>query len=148
MDDAAAYMELVRANAQGELTALERGMHALHSGMTERAYADQVGRSKSTVHEEMAAAKVADACPDIRAELSRHWQCLVAIHAAPGWLWSALVSKMVADGLTVEATRKMVAEVKDAPEPPQWSDREAIASALVGGSLSRSDLSKFEGTAP
>jgi hypothetical protein len=99
-------MELVRANAQSELTALERGMHALHSGITERAYADEIGRSKSSVHEEMAAAKVADVCPDIRATLSKHWQCLVAIHAAPRWLWPALVEKMVADGMTVEATRK------------------------------------------
>ncbi len=29
MDDAVAYMELVRANAQGELTGLERGIAAM-----------------------------------------------------------------------------------------------------------------------
>ena len=33
MDDETAYMELVKSNAQGKLSALECGMHALHSGI-------------------------------------------------------------------------------------------------------------------
>ncbi len=32
MDDDTAYMELVRWNAQSDLTPLERGMHALNNG--------------------------------------------------------------------------------------------------------------------
>ena len=48
MDDAAAYMELVRSNAQSELTALERGLHALRSGLDVKAYAASVGRTSSS----------------------------------------------------------------------------------------------------
>jgi hypothetical protein len=43
-DDAAAFLELVRSNSQGELTPLERGMHALKSGMDLKGYAEAVGR--------------------------------------------------------------------------------------------------------
>jgi len=35
--DGTAYMMLVTCNAQGELSALERGMHALRSGMDVKA---------------------------------------------------------------------------------------------------------------
>src|SRR5829696_3024036 len=58
MDDTAAYMELVRSNAQSELTSLERGRHALQSGLDIKAYADQVGRPRQTVSDEVQAAKV------------------------------------------------------------------------------------------
>jgi ParB-like chromosome segregation protein Spo0J len=115
----AAAGTLVRANAQGELTALERGMHALHSGMDVKAYAESVGRKRSTVHDEVYAATVADAVPDIRNDITAFFSQLVAIHAAPRWLWPALVSRMVDEGWTVEATRKTVAGAKDAPEPPE-----------------------------
>jgi hypothetical protein len=37
MDDEVAFLELVRSNRQSELTPLERGMHALKSGLTVRA---------------------------------------------------------------------------------------------------------------
>jgi hypothetical protein len=47
---------------------------------------------------------------------------LVEIHAAPDWLRRAIVDRMVSEGMTVEATRKAVAGVKDAPE---WADHAA-----------------------
>lgn len=145
MDDATAYMELVRANAQGELTALERGMHALHSGMDVKAYAESVGRARTTIQDEVKAARVTDAVTHMRHDLTDQFRSLSEIHAAPKWLWSALVSRMIADGWTVEATRKAVAGVKDAPEPPAWSDVAAIASALVEGSLGRVEVGRFAG---
>src|SRR5580693_4795023 len=46
---------------------------------------------RSTVHDEVYAAEVAEAVPDIRNSLSRHFAKLVEIHAAPAWLWPALV---------------------------------------------------------
>jgi ParB-like chromosome segregation protein Spo0J len=106
MDDATAYMELVRANAQGELTALERGMHALHSGMDVKAYAESVGRARTSVHDEVYAAAVAEVVPHVRNGLADQFKSLVAIHASPRWLWPALVSRMVEESWTVEATRK------------------------------------------
>ncbi len=106
MDDAAAYMELVRANAQGELTALERGMHALHSGLDQRSYAASANRNESSVNKEVQAAKVADAVVHVYDDLTSHFRSLTEIHSSPRWLWPALVARMVGDSLTVEATRK------------------------------------------
>jgi hypothetical protein len=37
------------------------------------------------------------------------FKTLVEIHAAPRWLWSALVSRMIAEGLTVDTTGELVA---------------------------------------
>jgi hypothetical protein len=44
-------MELVRSNAQFELTALERGLHAVHSGLGVKAYAESVGRARTSVQD-------------------------------------------------------------------------------------------------
>jgi hypothetical protein len=47
MDDATAFMQLVLSNTQGELSPLERGMHALHAtekgkwSRSARTYAEQ-----------------------------------------------------------------------------------------------------------
>lgn len=101
LDDAAAYMALVLANAQGELHPLEEGKHALGSGMKVREYADRVGKAKSNIDDRRRAAEVSEACPDIRtADKKRHWQSLGTVHAAPSWLWPALAAELVARGWT------------------------------------------------
>lgn len=143
MDDATAYMELVRANAQSELTALERGMHALHSGMDVKAYAAAIGRAQRSVYNEAQAAKVADAVADVGNDLTACFSQLVEIHAAPRWLWPALVEKMVADGMTVEATRKMVAGVKEAAEPAKWTDTAEMSVAIVSGEMRLTEIGKI-----
>jgi ParB/RepB/Spo0J family partition protein len=145
MDDSTAYMELVRSNAQSELTALERGLHALRSGVDVKAYAESVGRARKTVSDEVLAAKVSEAVADIRHDLSGVFSQLVAVHAAARWLWPALVAKLVAEGLTVETTRRAVADLKDASEPPAWTDAPAIAAAIVGGAMKRSEIDAMAG---
>ncbi|HWY83107.1 MAG TPA: hypothetical protein VNY10_14475 [Roseiarcus sp.] len=57
-----------------------------------KAYAESVGRARTTVQNEVYAAEVEEAVPNVG-----HGQFiqLVEIHAAPEWLWSALVSAMV-----------------------------------------------------
>jgi ParB-like chromosome segregation protein Spo0J len=82
LDDDAAYMLLLTSNAQGELSALERGMHALRSGMEIRAYAADVGRKENTVGNEVKAARVASYVTDI-GDLWKRFSQLVEIHAAP-----------------------------------------------------------------
>ena len=77
LDDDAAYMLLATSNAQSELSPLERGLHALRSGMDVKAYAASVGRKQQTVSNEVCAAKVAEACPDIGAEASARFSQLV-----------------------------------------------------------------------
>ena len=55
------------------------------------------------------------AVPDIRhTDLSAHFSQLVAIHAAPAWLWPALLAALLAKGWTVEHTRGQVDRVKSA----------------------------------
>jgi hypothetical protein len=88
-------------------------MHALHSGIDVRGYSESVGRSKSRVQSEISAARVAEACPDIGTDPSSHFSQLVEIHAASRWLWPALVETMVAEGMTVEGTRKAVAGFRE-----------------------------------
>src|SRR3712207_1648174 len=58
MDDQAAYLELVRSNAQSELTPLERGLHALGAtekgkhGLSVNAYATALGQPEPSVRRE------------------------------------------------------------------------------------------------
>jgi ParB-like chromosome segregation protein Spo0J len=120
MDDATAYMALALNNAQGELSPLEVGLHTLHSGLSQTEYGKQMGLSQPSISIRMRAAEVADITRVINADSWRH---LAEIHAAPRWLWRALVAQMVADGWTVEATRKAVAGVKDAPAPGRLLNR-------------------------
>jgi hypothetical protein len=95
-DDATAYMMLATCNAQSELTALERGLHAMHAGMDVKAYAASVGRKHTTVADEVYAARVIGAVnTDIRIEAADRFSQLVAIHAARPWLWPALVAAML-----------------------------------------------------
>jgi ParB/RepB/Spo0J family partition protein len=136
MDDATAYMALVLNNAQGELTALERGMHALHSGMDGKAYAVEARRPQQSIAREIVAARVAATVPDIGYDAPRHFSQLVEIHAAPRWLWPALVSHMTANSLTVEATRKLVATLKDLSAPSDsLVDTDAVATAVVAAKI-------------
>jgi ParB/RepB/Spo0J family partition protein len=143
MDDATAYMELVKSNAQGELTALERGLHALHSGMDVKAYAESVGRARKTVSDEVLAARVAEAVAHVRHDLSGYFRHLTEIHPAPRWLWSALVEKLVADDLTVNDTRRLVAVYKNVAEPLPWLDAPAVARALVSEEMREGEITKI-----
>jgi hypothetical protein len=74
---------------------LERGLHALHSGMDVKAYAESVGRKRDTVQDEVMAARVKVAAGNVTHDLSARFSQLVAIHAAREWLWPALVEAML-----------------------------------------------------
>jgi hypothetical protein len=115
LDDDAAYMLLATSNAQGELSPLERGMHALGSGGDLRSYAKASGREKEerSVYAEAAAARVAQAVAVNCDEFKGRFQHLVEIHSAPRWLWPALASAMLAKPWSVEQTRAQVARLKD-----------------------------------
>jgi ParB-like chromosome segregation protein Spo0J len=144
--DASAYMLLVTANAQSELTPIERGRHALGSDMDVKAYAESVGRARTSVQKEVYAAKVAEGVPDIGHAISGSFSQLVEIHAAPEWLWSALVSAMVEGEWSVEQTRKKIAALglkkgvgAGAFECPPYLD---IAEGLVAGKVKVSDIAR------
>ena len=100
MDDDTAYMELVKANNQGELLALEIGIHALATvndkakkGGGVRAYAEAIGKGEDSLKQWIGAAKVYGFLCDtsrtseinekpkhlyeISKSDSQHWQMLV-----------------------------------------------------------------------
>jgi len=109
MDDEAAFMELILANAQGELSPLERGIHALgatekgkHNGKSISAYAEQVGRPEPSVNQEVKAARVASSRLSVNfSDISDKCTHLSTIHAAPDACWSSLVKRMIAESWTV-----------------------------------------------
>lgn len=68
---------------------------------------------------------------------------LAEIHAAPPWLWSALVKQMIESEWTVQVTRDKVKQYKDVDLPPEWTDREKIAESLVVGTIKMNDIAKF-----
>jgi hypothetical protein len=77
-------------------------MHALKAkteqGIDIKAYAAKVGRKQTSVFEETYAAEVMLGVSDTRNGASDRYSQLVAIHAAPSWLWPALVEAMVQGG--------------------------------------------------
>ena len=73
--------------------------------MDVKAYVASLGRAYRTVHSEVWAAEVVEAVSHVGNDLSGHFKTLVEIHAAPEWLWSALVAARVDD-----AIRRMVPE--------------------------------------
>jgi hypothetical protein len=75
-----AYMALVLNNAQAKLTPLEIGIHALGSGLTQRAYAEKVGMADRTLQHRWQAATVAQACSDIAAT-DKCWSHLSELHS-------------------------------------------------------------------
>lgn len=66
------------------MTALERVMHALKSGMEKRDYAASAGRPSASVSvsRELTAARVAGACTDIGTAAAGHFSQLVEVRAA------------------------------------------------------------------
>jgi ParB-like chromosome segregation protein Spo0J len=123
MDDDEAFMALVLANSQSELLPLERGLHALRSGLDVKAYAETVGRARTTVHQEVYAARVAQSVPHVRNELHDRTRHLAELHAAASWLWPALVARLIAEGWNVDTARGHAGRLKDAPETPAGSGR-------------------------
>ena len=148
MSDEDAYMALALCNAQGELHPLEVGLHALKSGLSVREYGARSGQSKSQVDRFRSAAEVA--CPHLGTpDLADRWRHLAEIHAAPAWLWSALVEAMLPNkddpkGWTVEATQKQVGRFTKLPAPPQWVDATEFAKLLLESKAKASDIGRFE----
>ena len=111
MDDASAFMELAKSNSQGELSPLERGMHALGAvkpgkhGHSAEAYAKAIGRENQIrdIRRELAAAIVAAAESAIWPIWSSTVRHLAELHAAPSWLRPALVAELVAKEWTVSS---------------------------------------------
>jgi hypothetical protein len=67
------------------------------TGMDLKTYAEQAGKVRKTLSNKVMAWRVLSVA-DIGHELVRDsWSQLAEIHAAPQWLWAALVQQMVTD---------------------------------------------------
>ena len=126
MDDDAAFMQLVLSNTQGELSPLERGMHALEAtekgkhGKSVKWYADQVKRPQQSIDREVRAARVAESYSSMGnfAALVEKTVHLAAIHEVQADACrQALVKRMVDKEWNVEATKKAVKAVLEAKPP-------------------------------
>jgi hypothetical protein len=65
-------------------------------------------------------------------DLIQRTRHLTEIHAAPKWLWRALVAATLTNGWHVEQTKSAVRRVKDAAESLEYLD---IAKAVVSGRM-------------
>lgn len=124
MDDDEAFMQLVLSNTQGELSPLERGLHALAASrkwdsgeQSLSAYAGRIGVTGAYVGQIRNAATVISKIKDSKLEFSlfdlgdkaKH---LYEISKAPGQTWRPLVESLIKSGWTVAETAKHVEQVK------------------------------------
>ena len=142
MDDDAAYMQLVLANTQGELSMVERGQHALNSGRTIAAYAESVARHRRTVENDVCAAKVAlatragGAIPDVEPTK------LVEIEATQPWLWPALVE--TAKDMKRAQLRELIRDkLKGAPDSKWAFSWDRIARRVVDGDMGLDEVQEM-----
>ena len=114
MDDDTAYMELVKANNQGELLALEIGIHALATvndktkkGGGVRAYADDLGKSETSLKQWIGAAEVYSSLCNMSYtnELHNKPSHLYEISKAPQAAWQPLAEQLINSDWTVKITR-------------------------------------------
>lgn len=149
MSDAEAYMQLVLCNTQSELHALEEGKHAAESGMDLKAYAEAAGKVYTTLSTKVKAYRVMAVTHVSNATIRDSWRNLAEIHAAPQWLWSALVGEMVRSSWTVAQTREKVGAFKSIKKDtlPNWANADGVAAALVSGSMKIAEVERIKTTA-
>lgn len=148
MDDDEAFMQLVLSNAQGELSPLEIGIHALKAvplskggrgqtgGLSE--YAERIGRDKSVLTSLRSGAEVyletVGTCQQLPADKPRH---LYEISKAPRATWPALVAALVKRGWTVAETAAEVKTVQQFDIPDRHAEwlplTEVVAKYLSAG---------------
>jgi ParB-like chromosome segregation protein Spo0J len=144
MDDDEAFMQLVLSNAQGELSPLEIGIHALKAVPSEQgktggglaAYAQKIGRTGAYIGQLRSAASVycalLNSSLEVGADQAKH---LYEISKAPKPTWPALASALVNRGWSVDETASMVRTIKDFDIPEQhsgWMATDDVIARFLG----------------
>jgi protein gp37 len=112
-----------------------------------KAYAAAAGKERTLLNRKVMAWRVLNVCHVTHDQIADDWRNLAELHAAPQWLWAALVKKMDAEFWTVSTTRDKVGKCKEWVAPPAWADADAIAEALMSGEVRASDIAKMQATA-
>lgn len=87
-----------------------------------KAYAEQAGKARPTLQFKAQAFRVSHETQSDFSVVRDSWRNLAEIHAAPQWLWTALVKQMIESGWTVAVTRDKVSAFKEVVDPPAWAD--------------------------
>lgn len=148
LDEEAAYMVLATANAQGELSPLEIGMHALNyveksvggrgqkGGLSE--YAERVGKSRPRIMEYRDSAKVYQKVSDVGqvSALLDKAAHLAAIHGLPEACWQEAVDCLLKKGWSAKDTQEQVKAAKE-------GETEKQIGALFTGKTTTKELSRI-----
>jgi site-specific DNA-methyltransferase (adenine-specific) len=168
IDEDQAYMVLATANAQGELSPLEIGMHALHyvendkrgrgaSGGGMRGYAEAVGKDPAHITRYRQAAEVAESinCNDaINAYLDKAAH-LAAIHKLPRECWGVAAKVMMRGDKSAKDTAAFVENWKqcfEAVKETGWlegvneSGESILAELLAADEMTLATIRKCLGT--
>ena len=154
LDEDEAYMVLATANAQGELSPLEIGMHALHyvekasggrgkkgDGLAE--YAKATGMNAGNLTTYRSGAKVAETIliskEFLPSDLMKKAWHLAAIHKLPEEAWGVAVEAMLAGEWSAKETGEKVAEALEATTPKRLA-------ALLRGQTSVRELGRIDDT--
>lgn|GEM_PF-897516 len=146
LDDDEAFMQLVLANTQGELSPLERGMHALayadrseggrgqRGGISE--YAERIGSDRSLVSQLRNAARVLRQTREIsnRFQLADRAFHLYEISKAPSESWLLLVDRLILKGWTVAESASQVDRIRKFDIPAVhacWLPYAAVVEAYL-----------------
>jgi len=149
LDDDEAYMMLATCNAQGELSPLEIGLHALHcvelgaggrgkkGGM--RGYAERVGKDEKTIRRAKDGAEVALKCGHVSAFLHDKTAHLAAIHALPQTLWKGAVETMLHKGWSAQETGDQVRQANQVAHSTHKRIQAVLQGITSPGNLEKID---------
>jgi ParB/RepB/Spo0J family partition protein len=145
INDDEAFMQLVLSNAQGELSPLEIGIHALKAvplskggrgrtgGLSE--YAERIGRSKQSLSQLVSAAEVYETVKtSLQFDALKLTYHLHEIFKAPRETWPALVAKLIKARWTVADTASEVKTVQQFDIPfdhAEWLPLEDVVTKYL-----------------
>jgi N6-adenosine-specific RNA methylase IME4 len=141
LDEEAAYMVLATANAQGELSPLEEGIHFNGSGMGVREYARMTGQAASGVTYKSQAGKVFSQL-NTESDMRDKTQHLAAIHSLPQECWKDCAEHMLAKGLSAKDTKALVDTAEACPD----NCHPIHATALFTGKTTGRELARIKET--
>lgn len=147
LDEGEAYMVLATANAQGELSPLEIGMHALHlpdkgkHGKGLSAYAKKLGVDERAIRRNRDGAEVWEKIGHMseidKSQLKDKAAHLAAIHKLPEEAWPVAVEAMLAGEWSAKDTSEKVVEALEAR-----TQRRQLA--LLAGETSARELKRID----